>query len=196
MAQIIPPELQAALNNFDRSAALLFTAEFGTGTYGLWTGPGKITYNGLVYMSGGSILEVSDIELNNDGSVAEMTISLGTQPAKGITPDILATFYNEAWHMRPVTVQMALCNPDTYQPITAVTVINGILMSAPLQKGVGKKGSKIVGRIVSLTTKMAEAGNKYRNNSTQALLDPTDTSLLDIGNLGGFVEKDLLWGQA
>lgn len=196
MAQIIPPELQAALGDYERYAALLFTAEFGTGTYGLWTGPGKVNYNGLEYLAGGSILEISGVEFNGDGSVAELTISLGTQPAKGITPDILATFYDEAWHMRPVTIQMAMCNPDTYQPIAAVTIIHGQLVQAPLKKGIGKAGSKILGRVVSLANKMAETGNKYRNNAIQQLLDPTDTSLQDIGNLGGFVEKDLLWGQA
>ncbi len=194
MAQTISGPLQAALDDYQRYGVVLFTFEFGTGTYGLWTGPGEIEYNGLIYRAGGSVLDVSNIELTDNGSVAEFTLSLGTQSSKHLTADILSTFYDEDWHMRPVTVQLAMCDPDTYQPIGVITLLQGVAMQAPFKKGL--KSAKIEGRIVSKTIKMSENGGKYRNNSTQLLLDATDTALVDIGTLGGFTTKDLLWGQA
>jgi hypothetical protein len=193
MAHTISTALQNALDNYERYGAILFTFEFGTGTYGLWTGPGEIPYNGLTYRSGGSVLEISDIELNNDGSVAEFTLALGTQPDKGLTADILQTFYDEDWHMRPITVQMAQCDPDTRLPIGVITILRGQVLQAPYKRG--KKNDRIEGRIVSTTIHMSESGGKYRNDSTQKQIDPTDTSLVNIGTLGGFTTRELKWGQ-
>lgn len=193
MAHTIGTPFQNALDAYERYGVVLFTFAFGTGTYGLWTGPGEITYNGLVYRAGGSILEIDDIELNNDGSVAEFTLSLGAQPDKGLTNDVLATFYDEDWHLRPVTTQLAMVNPDTYQPYGVVTILDGFAYEAPLRKG--RETNRIEARIVSKTIKLSEMGGKYRNDATQNEIDPTDTSLVDIGTLGGFVKRDLKWGQ-
>ena len=193
MAHSISEALQNSFLDFERYGVIMFTFAFGTGTYGLWTGPGEIPFNGITYRAGGSILDVSDIDLNSDGSVAEFTISLGTQKAKGLTADILQTFYDEDWHLRPVTVQYANVDPDTLIPIGVITILEGIVYQAPFKRG--PKASKIEGRIVSKTIRMSEQGGKYRNGSTQLLIDPTDTSLEGIGTLGGFTTKDLLWGQ-
>lgn len=194
MALTISNAFQNALDGYERYGAVFFTFAFGTGTYGLWTGPGSIPYNGLTYHGGGSLLEISNIELQDNGSVAEFNLSLSTAPSKGLTADVLATFYAEDWHMRPVTVQLAMVDPDTYMPYGIVTILDGLAYEAPLKKG--PKSAKIEARIVSKTIRMSEAGGKYRNDATQVLIDPTDTSLEGIGNLGGFTEKDLLWGQS
>jgi hypothetical protein len=193
MAFSISTQFQDALDAYERYGVVFFTFSFGTGTYGLHSGPGEIPYNGLTYRGGASVLNIGNIELQDDGSVAEFTISLSTSPEKGLTSDILSTFYDEDWHMRPVTVQLAMVDPDTYQPHGIVTILEGIIYEAPLKKGL--KSAKIEGRIVSKTIRMSESGGKYRNTATQTLLDPTDTALVGIGNLGGFTEKDLKWGQ-
>lgn len=190
MAHTISTAMEDALVDYERIGALLFTFEFGTGTYGLWTGGGEYEYNGIIYRDGGSLLEIGNIELNDDGSVAEFTISLGVQPNKGLTSDVLATFYEEDWHLRPVTVQLAMVDPDLLTIIGAITLLRGLVYQAPF-----KKEARIEGRIVSQTIKMSEAGNKYRNDSTQQQIDNTDTSLIGIGTLGGFTTKKLLWGQ-
>lgn len=190
MAHSLSTQMRDALADYDRIGAILFTFEFGTGTYGLWTGGGEQEYNGVVYRDGGSVLEINNIELNDDGSVAEFTIALGVQPDKGLTSDVLATFYEEDWHLRPVTVQLAMVDPELLTIIGTITLLRGLIYQAPF-----KKGSRIEGRIVSQTIRMSESGNKYRNASTQAQIDATDTSLVGIGTLGGFTTKELLWGQ-
>lgn len=194
MAIPLTTALQNALNDPERYGILFFTFEMGSGTYGLMTGQGELLYNGIVYRAGGSLLDVSDLQQNADGSVAEFTLSLSTAPDKGLTTDILLTFYSEDWHMREIVLQLGMMNPDTGQPIGLATLFNGYMYQAPFNQSEDKATISL--RCVSQTIKMSEQGNKYRNDSTQKRLDPTDTSLVDIGLLGGSVKKDLRWGQA
>lgn len=193
MALTIPAPLQTALDGYERYGIVLITFEFGTGTYGLHTGQGEFTYNGLVYRGGGSLLDVSELEMNADGTVAELTLTLGTQPKIGISADILQTFYDEDWHMRQVTFQLGMLDPLTGLPYGLITLIQGVIYQAPYTKG--KEADKIAGRIVSRTQKLSESGDKYRNAATQKLIDPSDTSLVDIGSLNGFITRELKWGQ-
>lgn len=194
MAISLSPALQNALNNYERQAVVFVTFEFGTGTYGLWTGLGEISYNGIVYKAGASILDVSNIENNADGSVSELTITLNTDPGKIITSDILIQLYDEDWHMRPVTIQTGLIDPDTQALIGVQTFFRGRIEEAPYEEGLD--GANIKARCVSRSIELSKAGNLYRNSSTQKRFDPTDTGLNGIGTLNGAVNKDIKWGQS
>lgn len=193
MAIPLTTALQDALNDPERYGVVFFTFEMGSGTYGLFTGQGELPYNGITYRAGGSVLDVTDLQQNADGSIAEFTLSLSEAPDKGITADIMLTFYSEDWHMRELVLQLGMMNPDTGQPIGLATLFNGFMYQAPFKQS--PKGAKIDLRCVSQSIIMAQSGNKYRNDATQKKLDPADTSLVDIGLLGGAVKKDLKWGQ-
>lgn len=194
MAINISPALQNALNSNQRNAVIFVTFEFGTGTYGLWTGLGQITYNGVLYQAGASILDVSNIENNADGSVSELTLTLNTDPGKNITSDILVQLYNEDWHMRPVTIQTGLIDPDTLALIGVQTFFRGRVEEAPYEEG--PEIASIKARCVSRSIELSKGGNLYRNSSTQKRFDPTDTGLNGIGTLNGAINKDIKWGQS
>lgn len=185
--------MQNALNDFERHGVVFITFEFGTGTYGLWTGLGEIEYNGIIYKAGASVLDVSDIENNADGSVSELTITLNTDPGKIITSDILIQLYDEDWHMRPVTIQLGLIDPDTQALIGVQTFFRGRIEEAPYEEGLD--GASIKARCVSRSIELSKGGNLYRNSSTQKRFDPTDTGLNGIGTLNGAVNRDIKWGQ-
>lgn len=193
MAYDISSQLQEALDAPERYSAVFVTFVLGSNTYGFWTGQGTITYNSIEYVNGASLFELSDIQMDADGSTNECIISLSTSPDKGLTTDVLLSFYDENWQFGRVTIQLAMLDPETGEPVGAVTFIRGVIYEAPYKKG--RTSNKIEARVVSQTIKMSENGGIYRNASTQYRLDPTDTALEGIGTLGGAVKKKLKWGQ-
>lgn len=194
MALSLSTAFRNAIQSSERYGAVLFTFEFGDGTYGLWTAEGERVYNGITYRAGGSVLELSDIEGNADGSVAECTLTLSTDPDKGLTDDILVTFYDSDWHNRPVTIEVAMMDPDTRAIVGSQILFRGIMAAAPYKENADK--SRIEALLSSKSIALSANGGQYRNDVTQKLLDATDNSLLGIGSLNGSISKDLKWGQA
>ena len=194
MAVTLSSLMYDALHNPERYGALLYTFSFGPNVYGLWTREGEKQYNGIIYRAGGSVLELDPIEFKTDGSVTEMNISLSAAPDKGLTVDILQTFYQEQWQFGQVSLQLALLDPNTLDPIGVIPIMNGVAQEAPYVQGDGQ--DKIVLRITSNTIKLSENGGSYRNNVTQRLIDPTDSGYEGIGTFGGNVSKGFYWGQA
>lgn len=185
--------LQAALASPERYAVVFLTFNLGGDVYGIWTGAGAVAYNGITYRGGGSLIEVDDIQEAGDGSISEMTMSLSSSPEKGISVDVLSTFYEEVWHMQSVVVELGFIDPDTGLPIDSFVMFDGIIAEAPFIRD--ESNYKISARLISRAHKMSEAGGKYRNQQTQVLLDPTDTALVDIGVYGDIRQRDLKWGQ-
>ena len=120
----VSASMQAALDG-DANLALLYTFMFGTGTYGLWTGVDEISYNGLVYRAGGSLIDIGTIKQSVNGSVGRMTMTLSTDEDKGLTDDVLVRLYDEDWHNKPVTLQLATVNDAFSAVIDAVVLFRG-----------------------------------------------------------------------
>lgn len=186
-------DLQDALNSPERYGAVLFTFIFGTGTYGLWTASGEREIDGVVYRAGGSVLKLSNISQNADGSVSQCTLSLSTQPDKGLTADILTTFYDQDWHNKPVIIEPCLFDPDTRALIGRVTLFRGVMTSAPFTEAKGQASIDAI--LQSRSVELSQNGGAYRNNQSQARFSATDTSLANIGSLNAQITKSLKWGQ-
>jgi len=186
--------LQTALDNPERYGAVLFTFVFGGGTYGLWTAGGEREIDGIVYRAGGSILKLSNVSQNGDGSVSQCTLSLNTQPDKGLTADILASFYSEDWHDKVVTIEPCLFDPDTRALIGRVTLFKGIMTSAPFTEGPTQASIDAI--LQSKSVELSQNGGAYRNAQSQKRIDAVDTSLANIGSLNASITKSLKWGQA
>lgn len=193
MAINISTDLQNALNNPERYGAVLLTFTLGSNVYGLYNGTSKLTYNTIDYYGGASVLEVDNIQEAADGSVSELVLRLNAQPDKGLTVDVLQSFYDEDWQFGRVHIQFGLLHPETGAPIGLTTLLKGSIFEAPLKKG--PRGHLIEARVVSQSVKLSENGGRYRNSATQRLFDPTDTSMDGIGSLGGATKKELKWGQ-
>jgi hypothetical protein len=193
MAISISAAFQTALEGDDREAVGLFVFEFGTGTYALWTGAGEMPYNGLTYKAGGSVIEISHIEEKANGSVGRMNLQLNADPEKGISDDVLIRLFDEDWHNKKVTLHLGLLDPDTGLIAHAMLKFRGRLEFAEyLEDDV----NRIEATCASTSIDLSRSGGGYRNDSTQRLIDPDDTSLEGIGTLGGALEKDAKWGQA
>ncbi|WP_051213283.1 hypothetical protein [Maritalea myrionectae] len=193
MAISISTAFQTALDGDDREGVGLFVFEFGTGTYAFWTGAGEMPYNGLTYMAGGSVIEIDSIVEKANGAVGRMNLHLNADPEKGISDDVLIRLFDEDWHNKKVLVQYGLLDPDTGQIAHAMVKFRGRLEHAEYVEG---EVNRIEAKCVSTSIDLSRSGGGYRNDSTQKLIDPNDTSLEGIGTLGGALEKDAKWGQA
>jgi hypothetical protein len=111
-----------------------------------------------------------------------------------LTADVLSTFYEEEWHMQSIVLELGFRNPVDGSIIGSFTLFDGLIYQAPYKKG--PSGHFIQGRCVSQATHMSENGGKSRNRSTQKILDPTDTSLDEIGAYSNIVTKQFFWNQA
>jgi len=192
MALSLSTPLQDALDDTEGNLVALLTFDFGT-VYGLWTGQGEITYNSVIYRAGGSLIELPEISENADGSVEELTLALSAAPDKGITPDVLAALFSETWHLRPVTIQIGLLDPDAGTLIGVFTKFRGRVEEASFIEG--PDADRIEAKCSSVSIDLSVPGALYRNAATQTRFDAADTSLADIGTLNGAIEKEQYWGQ-
>lgn len=195
MALTLSTAFQNAIGADSGNLAVLFTFDFGT-VYGLWTGPGEVVYNSVTYRAGGSLLELPDVSENADGSVEELTLVLNAAPEKGITPDVLAALYDENWHMRPMTIQIAARDPDTGAIVGALTKFRGRIEEAPYIENPFTGEDRIEALCRTWSLDLSLAGDLYRNGQLQRRLDPNDPSLDAVGTLNGAVMSQAKWGQS
>lgn len=193
MAKSLSVAMQNALDAGHRLQVALFTFEFGTGTYGLWTAEGEKSFNGVIYRAGGSLIDITEFEESLDGSVSQLQLRLSALPDKELTDDVLLRFFDEDWHLKPVTVQLGLLDPATLEIIEVKTFFRGRLESASFEED---PGSAIVVECNSTSIELSQAHGNIRNGGTQRLYDATDKSMDEIGSLNGAISRDTKWGQA
>ncbi len=88
----------------------------------------------MTYRAGGSLIEVGEIREALDGSVGQLELKMSTLPQKGLTDDVLVRFYDEDWHLKPVTVQLGLMDPATAEIIEVQTFFRGRLKKRRLMR--------------------------------------------------------------
>jgi hypothetical protein len=112
-------DIQAALDAGRVVRREFLRFEFGTGTYGFWTGIGKITYGGLEYQGAGSIIQISSLSGTLDGSSVPIQIRMSSIPNSELTPDVLAGIENEDYSKRPVKLYRGFYDPANYNILDA-----------------------------------------------------------------------------
>lgn len=104
-----PSRLNTLLDEGRASVRSAARFEFGTGTYGLWTGKGSITYAGLEYWAN-TIIEIEEATQSVGMSAIPLVIKL---PAKsGLTPDKLLLIEQEDYKNRPMIMFDFYFDPD------------------------------------------------------------------------------------
>ena len=86
--------------------------EFGTGTYGFFSGKGSLDYGGLNY-KGNSMIEVDEPAFALGTAANPITMRLPARSDLGLTPDKLLLIEEEEYKGRPVTFYDFYFDPDT-----------------------------------------------------------------------------------
>lgn len=104
-----PARLQQLLNEGRAKIGSGMKLEFGTGTYGFFSGKGALDFNGLTY-KGNTLIQVDEPAYGLGTTANPITVKL---PAKsGLTPDKLLLIENEEYKGRPVTFYDFYFDPD------------------------------------------------------------------------------------
>lgn len=88
--------------------ALLGEFNFDSGTIGMWTGIGTITWNGIDFLGGGNLIGVSPIEETQDLEAKGLVVSLN-----GISSTLVALSLTEELKNRTFRLYLAGVNDQT-----------------------------------------------------------------------------------
>lgn len=86
---------------------LLAVFEFESGTIGMWTGIGQITWNGTTFHGGGDLIGVSPIQETQELQAKNLTLTLN-----GISSSLVATSLTENVKNRPLRIYLGFVNPE------------------------------------------------------------------------------------
>jgi hypothetical protein len=92
---------------------LMVLFDLASGLYGFWQGNGPLSWNSITFNGGAQLLEFDFGQETLGNESNPFSVTLRTNPDAGLTADVLATFFAENYHLRPVTVYMAWFDPDT-----------------------------------------------------------------------------------
>lgn len=145
--------------------------EFGTGTYGLWTGNYELAWGGVTFKPN-QLMSVEERSLGTGLEAGSFKIEHPAASDFGVTPDILAGIEQEDYKGRPVTIYEAYFDPDTRE----------LLHVEPLDYGycdtidhVTEDGQmKLVGNVLSGAIDNHRDGYRSASHEDQQLVAPGD----------------------
>jgi hypothetical protein len=162
--------------------------DFGTGTYGFWTGASAEVINGLNYIPGGPI-EFDAIPGSVGMDAQGMEISLAEAPADGLTPAVLSTIEAEDYHQRPVTLSDVYIDPETREVILIEPVYRGYVDTVEHVDG---PEAKMVAKCESRALDNSRSGYRMRSSADQQLISAGDRGF-EHAEVAGKVE--IYWGR-
>lgn len=166
----------------------MMRCEFGTGTYGFWTGRETYHFEGLDYLPGG-ILEVGEVAGSYGMSAEGLEIRLASAPDGGLTPDILASIEQEDYHQRPVRLFDLYIDPDTRAVLFVEPVYRG---SVDVIEHEGGSRPGLVIRCESRALDNSRQGYRMRSNADQQLISPGDR-FFEHAEVAG--KQEIYWGR-
>lgn len=107
-----PAELLSAIStpgNVAGIIALMAEFDFDSGTIGMWTGYGNITYNGVNYTGGGNLVGVSAYQETLDLEAQGLTFTLS-----GVPLDMISIAENEPYQGRRCRLYIALIDIESF----------------------------------------------------------------------------------
>lgn len=162
--------------------------DFGSGTYGFWTGSSSQVIAGLNCLPGGCI-EVSEIPGSVGMQAEGLEIALAESPEGGLTPAVLATIETEDYHDRPVTVSDVYIDPET----------RAVLLIEPVYRGYVDTIEHVDGPQAAMTLKCesraldnSREGYRMRSSADQQLISPGDRGL-EFAEVAG--KQEIYWGR-
>jgi hypothetical protein len=112
MSRDLPAELITALStpgNVSGVIALMAEFDFDSGTIGMWTGLGNITFNGVTFFGGGNLIGISAYQETLDLQAQGMTFTLS-----GVASDLIEITENEPYQGRAVRLSIALVDIESF----------------------------------------------------------------------------------
>lgn len=166
--------------------------EFGTGTYGFWTGAGILNYGGIDYIGAGALGSIEEVPGVSDLSSAALIVRLSAVPNSDLTPDVLAGVESEQYHQRPATVFTAYLDPDSGALISVERVYRGYVDRIEHDMTAGGSAQLVV-YLESRARDHTKSGHRLRSDADQRLVVPDDGFYRHVATAG---TTTIYWGRA
>ena len=169
----------------------LIEMQFGSGTYGFWSGLGELTYSGLTYVGAGSLIKIGDLDYVSDLSSAAVTLTLTGIANSDLTPDVLASIEDEAYHGRPVILRRAYIHPDTRALVSVERIWRGYVDQVSHSYTIGGEAVLEVA-CESRARDNTRRGYRTYSDADQRRIDPDDGALRHAATAGA---QTVYWGK-
>lgn len=187
----ISSEAQTALDagRFIMRTGIVFY--LGGGTYAWWDGPGTLTYGGVAFKAGGSLLEIGEIPAVGNLTAEKVEVTLRATPNTDLTPDVLATIEGEQYHQRPVAIWQFIFDADTSALATALRHYSGYIDQI---EHVDEADSyKLVASLESRSRDHQKTGYRMRTTADQGQVSSGDLIFQHVSTTKTVERK---WGKA
>lgn len=170
----------------------LLRFDLPSGAYGFWTGTGEITYEGVSYKGFGRLIQIESLSASLDASVAPITVSLSSIPNTALTPDLLATIYDEQWHQQPAILSKAYFDPDTRALISVRRAARRVIDTLVMRESVDGTAT-LTATLECVVFDNPQRGFIKYGDSDQRLIDPNDAFFSFAATAG---QQTIEWGRA
>lgn len=166
-----PARLQQLLNEGRGKIASAVKFEFGTGTYGFFSGKGSVDHGGLTY-NGNTLISIDEPPYALGTAAQPITMRLPASADFGVTPDKLLLIEQEDYKNRPVTLYDFHFDPDTNAFLHAEPTFYGYLDTID-HRGQGGE-AWLDGNIETGAIANFREGYRYASHEDQQLVSPGD----------------------
>lgn len=187
----LDPAVEGHLAAGHSSRRTLLLLDLPSGLWGFWTGFGAIEVDGVTFVGAGSLATIQGLNEQSGLSAVPVVIALKSVPDTALTPDVLATIENEAYHQRPATIFSAWLDPDTRALVAVDQEYRGYIDRVAHKDQEG--GQTLLE--VTLESKARDHHKtlgRVRGDADQRRIDPADAGLSYAATAAKF---DIVWGR-
>jgi hypothetical protein len=186
------PTTQAKLDAGELAERDMILFDFGAdGLHGFWTGAAVLNYNGVDYIPSGRLFKLNAIGGSADLASIAVTGSISAVPDSALTPDVLASIENYAWHQSPVVISKVYIDLDTRALISVERIYRGYFDKLDHDEQAGG-GYTLTPYFESKSRDHMKRGWRVRGDADQRRVKATDGGLRYVAVAGN---QEIKWGQ-
>lgn len=184
MSRDITSSVSTALVADNVKLALLFQADFDSGTTRAWTGLGDLSWNSQTWSGTGNYLTIGGIEETNEIKATGTTVTLS-----GIPSELISIALSEDYQGRLLTVWLALFNSSNAIIADPIQVFSGRMDVMEIQEG--GETAAITVTVENRLIDLERPRTRRYTNEDQKINYPADKGFEFVPSIQ---EKQIIWG--
>ena len=180
----ITPAVQAALDQSRQELAVLYEAEFDSGTVQLWSGFGELTWGAKTFLGASDLISIAEVSETTEVRAAGITVTF-----EGVQASTIAQALSE----KPL---------DRFARVWLAEFDNGVLILDPVLIFSGRMGAPVLGdtgdtatyqvNIESRLVDLQRPRVRRYTDEDQKIDHPTDVGLQYVESLQ---DAEIVWGR-
>jgi hypothetical protein len=166
------------------------SVSFASGDYHFWTGAEPLTWGGVTFQPGGSLIELGEVEQQGELQATGLEARLRAIPNSDLSPDVLAAVFDEAYSQRPATAYVLFFDAAGAF-LSGFPVFGGYIDTV---EAVDEPGNyELVFRLESRSRDHTRTGYRQRNSIDQQAMFAGDKGLEHVSTTNPRLKR--VWGQ-